>query len=73
MVSGIKTEMPCCYPHKTSNITGNGAETGDRRRRPPIEHEADGSREPSVGQAEREGERESVSVKESLSDRSCEI
>lgn len=35
MVSGVKTEMPCCYQHKTSNITGNGAETlleGDRRR-----------------------------------------
>ena len=35
MVSGVKTEMPCCYPHKTSNITGNGAETvssADRRR-----------------------------------------
>lgn len=35
MVSGVKTEMPCCYQHKTSNITGKGAETaveGDRRR-----------------------------------------
>lgn len=30
MVSGVKTEMPCCYPHKTSNITGNGTETASQ-------------------------------------------
>lgn len=27
MVLGFKTEMSGCYPHKTSNIAGNYAET----------------------------------------------
>ena len=32
MVSGVKTEMSRCYPHKTSNITGNGTETETEKR-----------------------------------------
>lgn len=27
MVSKVKTDMPCCYRHKTLNITGNGTKT----------------------------------------------
>lgn len=27
MVSKVKTDMPCCYQHKTLNITGNGTKT----------------------------------------------
>lgn len=27
MVSRVKTDMPCCYQHKTLNITGNGTKT----------------------------------------------
>lgn len=67
MVLGVKTEMPCCYQHKTSNITGNGTETVlQDNRRGEIKCETDGRKEQSARQTERE--RESVSVKETVHD-----
>lgn len=68
MVSRVKTDMPCCYQHKTSNITGNGTKTvlKSSRSGSKMVHEAIGSKEQSVA-------RESVSVKETVSDQSCEI
>lgn len=68
MVSGVKTEMPCCYQHKTSNITGLGTETvlkGDRRRS-KSNMRLTTAKSKVLGKTERKGE--SVSVKETVSD-----
>lgn len=57
MVSRVKTDMPCCYQHKTLNITGNGTQTVSKKRK-----------EREGGKTEREegGGRALVSVKESV-------
>lgn len=55
MVSRVKTDMPCCYQHKTLNITGNGTKTvlESGRSRSRTEREAIGSKWQSVGESPR--------------------